>query len=115
MMTQDKISLSNAPTLTNGSGAAAILASGVGSFALAFLAIVGDKSAQIKNSLVLYKPTGALSGVTTFAILIWLLTWVFLEWRWRSRTVAGGRICAIALILLTLSLLSTFPPIEDLF
>jgi hypothetical protein len=107
--------LSNTPIVKNGSGAAAILAAGIGSFALAFLSIAGDKSAQIKNSLVFYRPTGALSGVTTSAILIWLFTWGVLEWRWRSRTVAAGRICATALILLTLSLLSTFPPIEDLF
>jgi hypothetical protein len=38
-----------------------------------------------------------------------------LEWRWRSRTVAAGRIIAAALALLGLSLLLTFPPIVDLF
>ncbi len=41
----------NAPALTNGSGAAAILAAGIGSFALAVLACAGDKSAAVKNSL----------------------------------------------------------------
>jgi hypothetical protein len=104
----------NVPALTNGSGAAAILAAGIGSFALAVLALAGDKSAAVKNSLVFYKPTGALSGVTTAAILIWFLTWGLLEWCWRNRTVAGGRINATALVLLGLSLLLTFPPIVDL-
>jgi hypothetical protein len=105
----------NAPTLANGSGAAAILAAGSGSFALAVLACAGDKSATIKNSLNFYKPTGPLSGVTTAAILIWLVTWGILEWRWRKRTVAVGRITAIAFALLGMSLLLTFPPIVDLF
>ena len=100
--------------LTNGSGAAAILAAGVGSFALVVLAFAGDKSAAIKSSLVFYKPTGPLSGVTTAAILIWLCIWGFLEWRWQNRTVPAGRTNAIALVLLSLSLLLTFPPIVDL-
>jgi hypothetical protein len=106
---------SNLPALTNGSGAAAILAAGIGSFALAVLACAGDKSAAVKNSLIFYKPTGPLSGVTTTAILIWFVTWGILEWRWRNRTVGVGRISAIALALLGLSLLLTFPPIVDLF
>jgi len=105
----------NAPALTNGSGAAAILAAGVGTFALAVLACAGDKSAAVKNSLIFYKPTGPLSGVTTTAILIWLLTWSILEWRWRNRTVAVGRISTVAIALLGLSLLLTFPPVVDLF
>ena len=105
----------NAPTLTNGSGAAAILAAGVGTFALAILACAGDKSAAVKSSLIFYKPTGPLSGVTTAAILAWLFTWGILEWRWRNRAVAAGRITAVALVLLGLSLLLTFPPIVDLF
>ena len=104
----------NAPVLTNGSGAAAILAAGIGSFALAILAVAGDKLAAIKNSLIFYKPTGPLSGVTTSAILIWLVSWAILEWQWRNKTVGVGRIAAIALALLGLSLLLTFPPVVDL-
>ncbi|MGP8270583.1 MAG: hypothetical protein ACLQLH_10990 [Terracidiphilus sp.] len=103
------------PAIPNGSGAAAILAAGLGSFVLAVLALMGDKSALIKSYLVFYKPTGLLSGVTTAAILIWILTWGILQWRWRKRTVSVGRICAIALLLLGLSLLLTFPPVVDLF
>src|ERR1700691_2242402 len=101
--------------MTNGSGAAAILSSSVGVFALAVLAIAGDKSPHIARSLIFYKPTGPLSGVTTTAILIWLFTWGILEWRWRNKTVAIGRISAEALILLALSFLLPFPPIAALF
>jgi hypothetical protein len=101
--------------LPNGSGAAAILSAGIGAFMLAFFAIAADKSAFLKNLFIFYKPTGPLSGVTTSAILVWLIAWGILEGRWRSRTVALARINAIALILLTLSLLLTFPPVADLF
>jgi hypothetical protein len=103
------------PSLPNGSGAAAILSAGIGSFALAILAIAGDKSATIKSILIFYKPTGPLSGVTTTAILIWLATWGILEWHWRKRTVALLPLVATALGLLGLSLILTFPPVVDLF
>jgi hypothetical protein len=115
MNESDRAVFAGTSSIPNGSGAAAILAAGFGSFILAVLALAGDKSALIKSYLVFYKPTGPLSGVTTAAILMWTLTWAILEWRWRKRTVAAGRICAIALALLGLSLLLTFPPVVDLF
>lgn len=105
----------NAPALTNGSGSAAVLVAGIGSFALAVLACIGDKSAAVNIILVFDKPTGPLSGVTTTAILIWPFAWGILEWRWRNRTVTVGRISAVALALLGLSLLLTYPPVVDLF
>lgn len=106
---------SGAPAIQNGSGAAAILAAAIGCFALALLAFAGDKSVAIKNSLNFYKPTGPLSGVTTVAILLWFFTWGILEWRWCNKTVAVGRTNAVALIMLGLGLLLTFPPIVDIF
>jgi hypothetical protein len=102
------------PDLPNGSGAAAILAAGVGAFALAALAVAGDKWALLKPILSFYRPTGPLSGVTTVAIILWLVTWAFLEWRWRRKTVAMARVNAIAFVLLVLSILLTFPPVADL-
>ena len=105
---------STAPTIPNGSGAAAMLAAAIGSFVLAIVAFAGDKSVSIKNSLNFYKPTGPLSGVTTIAILVWFLAWGFLEWRWGKRAVAMSRINRVSLALLILSILLTFPPIVDL-
>ena len=69
----------------------------------------------VKNSLIFYKPTGPLSGVTTAAILIWLVTWGFLNGvGGKGRSPSGAslvrsRCCSV------LSLLLTFPPIVDLF
>jgi len=82
---------------------------------VAIFAIAADKSAFIKSLFGFYKPTGALSGETTVAILLWLVSWAILDWRWRKRTVSLRRINVIALGLLGLSLLLTFPPIGDLF
>jgi hypothetical protein len=104
-----------AVTRTNGSGAAAILSAAFGLFALALLALVGDKSPAVRNSLIFYKPTGPLSGVTDVALLIWLVLWVALEMRWNKRSVAVGPICVVSFVLLGLSFLLTFPPIVDIF
>jgi hypothetical protein len=105
---------STTPGIPNGSGAAAMLATGIGSFILAALAFAGDKSVYIKGILNFYKPTGPLSGVTTVAIVVWFLIWGLLEWRWRKRAIAMSRINILSLTLLALSILLTFPPIVDL-
>ena len=115
MNASDPVASPKLPALTNGSGAAAILSAAIGSFALAVLALAADKSAHISSILVFYKPTGILSGVTTTAILTWLLTWGILEVRWGRKTVALGRINIVAFALLGLSFLLTFPPVGDLF
>ena len=98
----------------NGAGAAALLSAGIGSFMVAFFAILADKIAAIKSLMIFYKPTGPLSGVTTCAILFWLVSWAILDRRWRGRMVSLGPISTAALILLVLSLMLTFPPIADL-
>lgn len=99
----------------NGSGAAAILAAGIGSFMVAVFAMLANKSAGIKSAMIFYKPTGPLSGVTTCAIVVWLICWFVLALSWRGREVSLGRINATAFILLALGLLFTFPPVADLF
>jgi hypothetical protein len=100
--------------LRNGAGAAAILSAGVGCFVLGVIAVIADKVQPVARSLNFYKPTGPLSGVTSVAILIWLLTWVVLHLVWRRRDIALRRINAIAIGLLILGLLLTVPPVGDL-
>ena len=114
MTTPAAVSHDNLPAIPNGSAAAAILSAGFGSFAVALLTIIADQSANAKNLLSIYKPTGALSGVTTFAILVWLVAWAVLAWRWRDRNLPLKSINIIAFTLLVLSLLATFPPLGDL-
>lgn len=106
---------SDSAALQNGAGAAALLAAGIGSFALAVFAIAADQVSSIKNLMIFYKPTGPLSGVTTSAIVVWLVVWAILDVRWKKRTVSLRNIATAALVLLALSLLLTFPPVGDLF
>lgn len=104
-----------ARTLSNGFGAASILSASIGCLLLGILTVAGDASKSFARHLILYRPTGPLSGVTTAAIAIWLLTWALLSRRWSRRNVALRPILTVAFLLLAVSLLLTFPPVIDLF
>jgi hypothetical protein len=100
--------------LPNGSGAAAILAAGIGCAAMGILALAGDASDAIGRALNFYNPTGALSGVSTLAIVAWLVCWFALDRAWHGRTVNLARVSVAAFVLLAVGLLLTFPPFMDL-
>ena len=98
----------------NGPGAAAILAAGIGCAAMGILAFAGDASDAIGKFLNFYNPTGTLSGVTTLAILAWLVSWFVLSRLWAHSNVAIARVNLSAFILLLVGFLLTFPPFMDL-
>ncbi|HEY5254342.1 MAG TPA: hypothetical protein VIJ53_06805 [Acidobacteriaceae bacterium] len=100
--------------LPNGPGAAAILSAGLGCFLLSVFAVLADASKPVTKFFTYYVPTGPLSGVTTTAILLWLLTWFVLARMWRHRTVALVKINVAAFVFLLLGILLTFPPFADL-
>jgi hypothetical protein len=103
------------PSLPNGPGLAAILAAALGSFTLAVLTVAADTLPRLRTALIFSKPTGPLSGVSTVAIVLWLLAWGVLDRLWNRRTLPAARVNAVAFTLLAVSLLLTFPPIGDLF
>lgn len=109
-----KVKVSSAEK-ANGAGAAAVLAAGIGSVALAVLSMAGDLIPAFGRAMIFYKPTGPLSGVTTTAILIWLATWAFLHARWRGRDVGMRGVAIAAFVLLCVALVLTFPPMEHFF
>lgn len=100
---------------TNGAGAAAVVAAGIGALAIAILGIAGDHVPGFGKMMIFYGPTGPLSGVTTTGIVMWLASWGLLDWRWRKKTVSMGAISKVAVALLLAGLLLTFPPLANLF
>jgi hypothetical protein len=94
--------------------AAAMVAAGAGSFAMGLFYILGAVK-SLAPYFNLYKPSGALSGVSTAAIAVWLLVWAVLASRWKTRPVPMRAASAVALGLLVLGLLLTYPPIERMF
>lgn len=96
----------------NGPIWAAIMASGIGSFAVGLVVILNEVGLPLAPSL--YPPSGGVSGRTTIAALIWIASWVILHRRWRHRQVDGGRVTAISALLILLGLLGVFPPVWGL-
>jgi hypothetical protein len=113
-MSQNGSSSGSEFDIPNGPAAAAILAAGIGCAAVGILAFAGDASDAIGKLLNFYNPTGALSGVTIVAIIIWLVSWFGLNRVWRTRTVPLAGINVVAFALLIVGFLLTFPPFMDL-
>ena len=103
-----------AATITNGPAAAAILAAGIGSAALGVFALTNDAFPTANHFFTFYTPTGGLSGVTTTAIVVWLVAWYVLARRWSKQTVAMAKVNLAAFALLAVGVLLTFPPVMDL-
>ncbi len=103
-----------ADAVTNGPGAAAVLATALGALTLGILALLGDAFPKIAAVLNLWKPTGALSGVTDAAILVWLLAWFFLSRRWAQRSVNLKAVNWASMVMFIVAVLFTFPPTMDL-
>ncbi len=95
--------------VVNGPAMAAILAAGIGAFAMGFFVIANE--AGFYAAPALYSPAGGVSGRTTFAALTWLITWFLLHRRWSPRQIAASRIFAFTLILIVIGILLTFPPV----
>lgn len=54
------------------------------------------------------------AGVSTVAIIVWLVSWFVLARAWATKTVALAKVNVAAFILLVVGLLLTFPPVIDL-
>ena len=99
-------------TRPNGAIWAAILASGIGGSAVGLIVILNE--AGIFSAPTLYGPAGGVSGRTSIAVAVWLAAWAVLHRLWRDREVKGNRIMAIAVVLILLGLIGTFPPVWSL-
>jgi hypothetical protein len=97
----------------DGAAMAAVVAAGVGAFAMGLFVILHE--AGIFSAPSLYAPAGALSGRSTFAVVVWLGGWGLLHARWRGRSVGTGRLFAITLGLVALGIIGTYPPVWNLF
>jgi hypothetical protein len=108
-MTMATTSLSMTSRQVNGSAMAALLAGGIGAFAMAAVVLLNE--AGIFAAPTLYAPAGGVSGRTTLATIVWLMSWAVLHNRWKAREIAPGRVGAVTLILIALGVLGTFPPV----
>ena len=101
--------------LPNGPVAAALIAGGIGSTALGLMTILAEASAPIKNALNWWNPAGPLTGKSLVGVIVFFVSWIVLHVIFRGKDVNFTRAATIALILLGLGVLFTFPPFFDLF
>jgi hypothetical protein len=96
----------------NGDAVAAILGAGIGSLAVGVFVLLNE--AGIYAAPGVYAPAGGASGRAAFALIVWLLSWAVLHWRLKGRRIAAGAVYALALILIALGIVATFPPFWSL-
>jgi hypothetical protein len=97
---------------TFGGALAAVMAAGIGAFAMGIFVIANETGIFVAPSI--YGPSGGLSGRSTLAVVAWLIAWGILHARWRERDVAVGRVLTWSLVLVALALIMTFPPVWGL-
>jgi hypothetical protein len=97
------------PDKPEGPVSAAIIAGGIGCFALGVFTTLAEMSEGFRDFLNFYNPVGPLSGKTTYAVVVWLISWVVLHMMYRDKAVESRKALTVALILVALGVLGTFP------
>ena len=95
--------------------AAAIVASGVGAAALGLFTTLAEASTDIKDWLNWNDDVGPLSGKTIMAVIVWLVAWAILHAIYRGKPYETRRAFTIALVLVGLGVLGTFPTFFQAF
>lgn len=103
------------PAKPTGAAAAAVLAAGIGCFALGLLTVLAAANDRLSEALDWYHRVGPLSGKTTGAVLCWLAAWGVLHLLLRRRAADLGPITVATFILIALGWIGTFPPVIDVF
>jgi len=103
------------PDRPEGPIAAAILAGGIGCFVLGLLTTLAEANASIKDWLNWNDDVGPLSGKTGLTVIVWLIVWAILHAIYRGRRFETRRALVIALILIALGVLGTFPTFFQAF
>jgi hypothetical protein len=94
---------------------AAILAGGVGSAALGVFTTLAEASEGFKDWLSFKDRVGPLSGKTILAVVVWLVSWAVLHVLLRRKEYETRRALTIALVLIALGVLGTFPTFFQAF
>jgi hypothetical protein len=103
------------PDRPEGPIAAAILAGGVGALTLGVVTTLSEASTGFKNALNWNNAVGPLSGKTIVTVLVWLAAWAVLHLVYRRKPYETRRALTIALILIGLGVLGTFPTFFQAF
>ncbi len=106
------------PARPDGPGAAAMLAAGIGIFALGLFTTLNEASTALHDWFGKWefgRGVGPLAGKTTLAVIVWAVAWLALHAAWRKKDVDLRPMFWIGLILGILGAIGTFPPFFTAF
>lgn len=95
--------------------AAAIIAGGIGCAAVGFFTTLAEASTGAKDWLQWNDRVGPLSGKTIMAVIVWLASWAVLHVLYRDRPYETRKAFTIAVALIGVGVLGTFPTFFKLF
>jgi lysylphosphatidylglycerol synthetase-like protein (DUF2156 family) len=104
-----------ATKVTMAPASAAMIAGAIGVFVIGLMTTGAVISEGLKNALNWWNPAGPLSGKTGIGILVWLVSWFTLNTLWKGKEADLAKAFTIALILIVLGLVLTFPPVFEAF
>ena len=99
----------------NGPVAAALLGGGFGAATLGVVTTLAEVFKPVNDALNWWKPAGALTGKASVAVAVFFMAWLLFHFVFRGKNINFGRVAVVALILLGLGLVGTFPPFFELF
>src|SRR6266536_4889384 len=102
-------------SIPNGAAVAAILAAAIGSAVLGLIIPISEALPAFKNALNWYNPVGPLMGKTLVAVIAYFVAWFLLHRAWKDRDVEFSTIWKIALVLLAIGFIGSFPLFYELF
>jgi hypothetical protein len=91
------------------------VSAGIGSLVLGVLTTGAVLSEGLREALTMSEAVGPLSGKTTHAVLVWLVSWLGLHLAWRKRDIDTRAASLACLVLVALGIVFTFPPVFEAF
>ena len=93
----------------SGPAAAVVLAAGIATLLLGILTTLAEASTGIHDWLQFYDRVGPLSGKTIISAAVFFGAWGVLTALWRSSDPPLKKVTAVAVALIVLGLIGTFP------
>ncbi|HEU5084079.1 MAG TPA: hypothetical protein VFU14_12120 [Acidimicrobiales bacterium] len=88
---------------------------GIGAAALGLFTTLAEASTDLKEWLDFKSDVGPLSGKTIMAVIVWLVAWAVLHVVYRDKPQETRRALTIAVVLVALGVLGTFPTFFQAF
>lgn len=103
------------PDRPEGPIAAAVIAGGIGALAMGVITTLAEARESFAKWLTWNDRVGPLSGKTLLTVAVWLVSWLALHIVYRNRPYETRRALVVAIVLIALGVVGTFPKFFDLF